>query len=128
MTGAFFRCCKLSTCRFRGRRAAVHYIQAGITNAFRRGEGRHEPGTSQGPGQEGLSEIRGKLKPETRNFIDGKFVAAKKGKTFETINPATGAVIATVTRSDAGGSMRAVVPLGTPVGPGDTVYVGERWF
>jgi polysaccharide export outer membrane protein len=34
----------------------------------------------------------------------------------------------TVTRSDAGGAMRAVVPLGTPVGPGDTVYVGERWF
>ena len=34
----------------------------------------------------------------------------------------------TVTRSDAGGSMRAVVPLGTPVGPGDTVFVGERWF
>jgi polysaccharide export outer membrane protein len=24
--------------------------------------------------------------------------------------------------------MRAVVPLGTPVGPGDTVLVGERWF
>ena len=36
--------------------------------------------------------------------------------------------VVTVTRSDAGGSMRAVVPLGTPVGPGDTVYVGERWF
>jgi polysaccharide biosynthesis/export protein len=34
----------------------------------------------------------------------------------------------TVTRSDAGGAMRAEVPLGTPVGPGDTVYVGERWF
>jgi polysaccharide export outer membrane protein len=34
----------------------------------------------------------------------------------------------TVTRSDAGGAMRAVVPLGTPVGPGDTVYIGERWF
>jgi polysaccharide biosynthesis/export protein len=36
--------------------------------------------------------------------------------------------VVTVTRSDAGGSMRGVVPLGTPVGPGDTVYVGERWF
>ncbi|MGV7212606.1 polysaccharide biosynthesis/export family protein [Bradyrhizobium sp. UFLA05-112] len=36
--------------------------------------------------------------------------------------------VVTVTRSDAGGAMRAVVPLGTPVGPGDTVYVGERWF
>jgi polysaccharide biosynthesis/export protein len=34
----------------------------------------------------------------------------------------------TVTHSEAGGSMRAVVPLGTPVSPGDTVFVGERWF
>src|SRR5262245_2689169 len=34
----------------------------------------------------------------------------------------------TVTRSEGGGAMRPVVPLGTPVGPGDTVYVGERWF
>jgi polysaccharide biosynthesis/export protein len=24
--------------------------------------------------------------------------------------------------------MRAVVPLGTPLSPGDTVFVGERWF
>jgi polysaccharide export outer membrane protein len=23
---------------------------------------------------------------------------------------------------------RAVVPLGTPIGPGDTIFVGERWF
>lgn len=36
--------------------------------------------------------------------------------------------VVTVTHNDAGGSMRMVVPLGTPVGPGDTVYVGERWF
>jgi polysaccharide export outer membrane protein len=36
--------------------------------------------------------------------------------------------VVTVTQNDAGGSMRMVVPLGTPVGPGDTVYVGERWF
>ena len=42
-----------------------------------------------------------KLKPETRHFIDGKFVASKKGKTFQTINPATGDVIAEVARGDA---------------------------
>jgi len=47
-------------------------------------------------------KLADKLKPETRNFIGGKFVAAKKGKTFETINPATGEVLAEVTRSDAG--------------------------
>jgi polysaccharide biosynthesis/export protein len=34
----------------------------------------------------------------------------------------------TLTHTDAGGSMRAVVPLGTPINPGDTVLVGERWF
>lgn len=36
--------------------------------------------------------------------------------------------VVTLTHSDAGGAMRMVVPLGTPVGPGDTVFVGERWF
>jgi hypothetical protein len=25
-------------------------------------------------------------------------------------------------------AMRVVVPLGTPLGPGNTVLVGERWF
>jgi polysaccharide export outer membrane protein len=34
----------------------------------------------------------------------------------------------TLTHTDASGSMRAVVPLGTPISPGDTVLVGERWF
>jgi polysaccharide export outer membrane protein len=34
----------------------------------------------------------------------------------------------TLTHTDAGGSSRAVVPLGTPLSPGDTVFVGERWF
>ena len=34
----------------------------------------------------------------------------------------------TLTHSDSAGSMRLVVPLGTAIGPGDTVLVGERWF
>jgi polysaccharide biosynthesis/export protein len=34
----------------------------------------------------------------------------------------------TLTRTDNSGSMRVVVPLGTALGPGDTVLVGERWF
>jgi polysaccharide biosynthesis/export protein len=34
----------------------------------------------------------------------------------------------TLTHTDASGSSRFVVPLGTPLGPGDTVFVGERWF
>jgi polysaccharide export outer membrane protein len=34
----------------------------------------------------------------------------------------------TVTHTDASGAGRYVVPLGTQIGPGDTVQVGERWF
>jgi len=34
----------------------------------------------------------------------------------------------TLTHTDASGSSRVVVPLGTPISPGDTVLVGERWF
>ena len=34
----------------------------------------------------------------------------------------------TLTHTDNSGSMRVVVPLGTSLGPGDTVLVGERWF
>ncbi len=36
--------------------------------------------------------------------------------------------VVTLTHSDAGGAMRMAVPLGTPVAPGDTGMVGERWF
>ena len=34
----------------------------------------------------------------------------------------------TLTHSDGQGSVRVIVPLGTPISPGDTVLVGERWF
>ena len=34
----------------------------------------------------------------------------------------------TVTHTDASGTGRYVVPPGTPISPGDTVVVGERWF
>jgi polysaccharide export outer membrane protein len=34
----------------------------------------------------------------------------------------------TLTHTEASGPMRMVVPLGTAIGPGDTVLVGERWF
>jgi polysaccharide biosynthesis/export protein len=34
----------------------------------------------------------------------------------------------TLTHTDANGAARYAVPLGTSLGPGDTVYVGERWF
>jgi polysaccharide biosynthesis/export protein len=34
----------------------------------------------------------------------------------------------TLTHTDASGSARVMVPLGTSLSPGDTVLVGERWF
>jgi polysaccharide biosynthesis/export protein len=34
----------------------------------------------------------------------------------------------TLTHTGDSGAMRMVVPLGTPLGPGDTVLVSERWF
>jgi polysaccharide export outer membrane protein len=34
----------------------------------------------------------------------------------------------TVTHSDASGTARFVVPPGSPISPGDTVLVSERWF
>lgn len=46
-------------------------------------------------------KMAGNLKLETGCFIDGKFIKAKGGDTFETINPATGEVIAEVTRGQA---------------------------
>jgi polysaccharide biosynthesis/export protein len=33
-----------------------------------------------------------------------------------------------LTRTDRNGPMRASVPLGTQLRPGDTIVVGERWF
>jgi gamma-glutamyl-gamma-aminobutyraldehyde dehydrogenase len=56
---------------------------------------------ARGLDKKAFQKFAGKLKPETRNFIDGKFVDARKGRKFETINPATGEVIASVARSDA---------------------------
>jgi gamma-glutamyl-gamma-aminobutyraldehyde dehydrogenase len=42
-----------------------------------------------------------KLKPETRLFIDGKFVDAKKGGRFATVNPATGETLAEMAKGGA---------------------------
>jgi polysaccharide biosynthesis/export protein len=35
---------------------------------------------------------------------------------------------ATLTHADASGPGRFMVPVGTSISPGDTVFVGERWF
>ena len=47
-------------------------------------------------------DLRGKA------FIDGKFVEAASGKTFDSINPATGAVLTAVAECDAEDIDRAV--------------------
>jgi polysaccharide biosynthesis/export protein len=36
--------------------------------------------------------------------------------------------VVTLTHTDSSGAARVVVPLGTPLSPGDTVQIGERWF
>jgi polysaccharide biosynthesis/export protein len=33
-----------------------------------------------------------------------------------------------LTHTDASGTSRIMVPMGTPIGPGDTVQIEERWF
>ena len=48
------------------------------------------------------------LKLETRAFIGGKFVEAASGRTFPTINPATGTVITNIASCDAEDVNRAV--------------------
>src|SRR4051812_7390862 len=55
-----------------------------------------------------LHKSASELRFETRAFIDGKFVDAQSGKTFETINPATGQVLARVAEGDAADIDRAV--------------------
>jgi hypothetical protein len=47
-------------------------------------------------------------KPETRFFIDGKFVDAKKGGRIESVNPANGRIIAEVSAGTAEDVDRAV--------------------
>lgn len=41
------------------------------------------------------------IRPEWRAFIEGKYVESRSGKTFETLNPATGKVIANIASCDA---------------------------
>ncbi|MGD9507624.1 MAG: aldehyde dehydrogenase [Geminicoccaceae bacterium] len=45
---------------------------------------------------EQATSIAGALRPETRAFIGGEYVTAKAGRTFTTVNPATGEPIAEV--------------------------------
>jgi len=48
-----------------------------------------------------LHKAASELRFETRAFVGGRFVDARSGKTFETINPATGQALARVAECDA---------------------------
>jgi gamma-glutamyl-gamma-aminobutyraldehyde dehydrogenase len=48
------------------------------------------------------------LEPRSRAFIDGEFVDAASGETFDSVNPATGEVLARVAAGDAADVDRAV--------------------
>ena len=58
---------------------------------------------------EEYSAIANSLSFPTNAFINGQFQSSKSGKTFETINPATGKVIANVAACNADDVERAVV-------------------
>ena len=55
-----------------------------------------------------FSAIAKSLDIETRAFIGGKFVDAASGKSFDTVNPATGKAIASIAEGDAEDVNRAV--------------------
>jgi gamma-glutamyl-gamma-aminobutyraldehyde dehydrogenase len=50
--------------------------------------------------QQDYRKIAANVTWETQAFIDGKFVDARSGKTFETVNPATGKPLARVAEGD----------------------------
>lgn len=59
--------------------------------------------------RDGAGNIAAALSPDGLAFIDGAFVAARDGATFDTINPATGVLIAKVAHCAAADVDRAVV-------------------
>src|SRR4249919_1491601 len=48
------------------------------------------------------------MEHEERLLIDGELVEAEAGRTFETINPATGAVLGTASDASVGDAKRAI--------------------
>ena len=55
-----------------------------------------------------LARLAETIRPETKAFIDGRFVDSASGKSFDTINPATGKVVASVAETDREDVDRAV--------------------
>ena len=57
---------------------------------------------------ENYEKIAGNLKIETRPFINGKYVDPIDGQSFEKINPATGEIIANVSKCNDKDVQKAV--------------------
>jgi gamma-glutamyl-gamma-aminobutyraldehyde dehydrogenase len=66
-----------------------------------------------------LAQIARSIEFETRAFINGRFVDAASGKTFDTINPATGKVIASIAETDQEDVNRAVAAARSVFEKGD---------
>ena len=67
---------------------------------------RFDTGWQYAPAPESTDHAR--IDPQYGLFIDGEFVAARKRRTFVTINPATAKPLAQVAQADAGDVDRAV--------------------
>ena len=62
----------------------------------------------------------GALAPEGRHFIDGRLVPSRSGATFDTVNPATGAVLAQVARGDG-------ADVDAAVASAQAAWADRRW-
>jgi 4-(gamma-glutamylamino)butanal dehydrogenase len=67
-----------------------------------------------------------RLRLETRAFIDGEFVEARSGKTFATVNPATGKAVAQVAECDSADVDRAVAAARRAFEAGDWSRMAPR--
>src|SRR4029079_19706895 len=97
----------------RARRAHTSAIRRKVTR-----EARHTPSHPSNPSRGGSTmatapasaPMTAKSVPvrQTKMLIDGKWVASTSGRTFETLNPATGEVIANVAEGDKADVDKAV--------------------
>src|SRR6266568_942493 len=87
-------CCVADVARCGG--VHVQYLSASVTIPTIIQGGHMTTATATIPSRKAPAKVR-----QTKMLIDGKWVNSTSGKTFETINPATGEVIANVAEGDA---------------------------
>src|SRR5882672_3447607 len=74
----------------------IQYLSASVRNPTIIQGGLMTTATATIPSRKAPVKVR-----QTKMLIDGKWVNSTSGKTFETLNPATGEVIANVAEGDA---------------------------